>query len=252
MSMNFYIHQRGVCGLGNFVNTTPTIIRLFEHFEKRVPVYFDTVAIKELYKDWDHILVLDKPAGNMLCDTCQYMNHEEREYITRCVSVLKKLNIPGKRIPHTFVPVDALQSVVDGRYVVVIKGCNKDSIWQDKKNVSNQVYDTILTRVGHKKIFVGNSHDYQLWLKHFRYLIDAEFVLDDIKRAVALISGCEFVISNDTGLYHVAGALGKRIFVMWKDTPFIKNKSPGVRCFFSHKDNWVNDFERFLKSNIKL
>ena len=55
----------------------------------------------------------------------------------------------------------------------------------------------------------------------------------------------KYIISNDTGMYHVAGAFNKPIFVMWKDSPFEKNISPGEACFFSRKGKWLEDFKRW-------
>ena len=66
---------------------------------------------------------------------------------------------------------------------------------------------------------------------------------------MSILRQCDSFISNDTGLYHVAGALKKSGLVLWKKTNFIKNKSPyeGIR----HCVNPKGDVALY-KKNIDL
>ena len=103
----------------------------------------------------------------------------------------------------------------------------------------------------YKIVLVGNGHDFKRDLSRMSEWDRRTVVVkDDIRKAISLIGGAKFVVSNDSGLYHVAGALNKDIFVIWKQTPMEKNRSPGVNCFFSKEGNWKNDFNEWVKTKI--
>jgi ADP-heptose:LPS heptosyltransferase len=56
-----------------------------------------------------------------------------------------------------------------------------------------------------------------------------------LKDSVSMLNQCDYFLSNDTGLYHVAGALKKRGLVMWYKTDFTKNK-----CLFDKIEHCIN------------
>ena len=69
-------------------------------------------------------------------------------------------------------------------------------------------------------------------------------IKDDIIGSLAALNDADFVISNDTGMYHAAGALDKRQFVMWKDTNKIKNSTPSKKAYISN--DWIKDFKKWI------
>ena len=75
-------------------------------------------------------------------------------------------------------------------------------------------------------------------------------ILDSIKDTLAAINNSRFVISNDTGFYHAAGAMSKDSFIIWKDTSLVKNQAPHKNCFFSRKGNWEVDFNKWIENKI--
>ena len=79
---------------------------------------------------------------------------------------------------------------------------------------------------------------------------DTVTVLNSIEDTLAIINNAKFIITNDTGFYHAAGALQKDSFVLWKDTPLIKNQAPSSTCFFSRKGKWEDDFKEWIKNKI--
>ena len=71
--------------------------------------------------------------------------------------------------------------------------------------------------------------------------------LDNIRKALAIIRDAQLVIANDTGLAHAAGAMNKKLLVLWKDTPFIKNQNPGINTQYAMKNEWEEQVINFLK-----
>ena len=74
-------------------------------------------------------------------------------------------------------------------------------------------------------------------------------ILNDIRKSLGALYHSDLIISNDTGMYHAAGALNKKIFVLWKDTNFNKNKSPGKKCIFSQNKAWWEDYRKMIDEN---
>ena len=250
--MDRWVHQNRGNGLGNFVMCTPTIITLHNHFKEKIPVYFDDEYLKELYNGWDKITVLSNkglPKHKMFGSDLMNLKIPDWKYIHD--KITKKMNIEVDKIPHTYAPLfQCTPEYEKEKYCVIVRGCIKNSYWKIKKDVGDEIYKQIMHTIMNKGIqivMVGNSHDFDSHLRKMatwgkKYKVDR----DNIRRAVSLIANAKFVVSNDSGLYHVAGALNKHTFVMWKDTPFEKNKSPGENCCFSKKNNWMKDFEKWI------
>jgi hypothetical protein len=219
--LDFYIRQLAGSELGNFVNTTPAIITLYHEFNKRVPVVFDTNYVKDLYQDWDKIEVLSleecrKRDLKQLVHSGEAMNYQEPEYITRYKYCMQKAGVLGsKAFPMPYAPQRSTD--IEGEYVVIARGCidHPQAAWKNHKEVGDEIFKYIMGNINLPIYIVGN---------HAKYFI-----------------------SNDTGLMHVASALQKKCFILWKDTPFVKNKPPGPQCFFSMKNNWYNDFNKWIK-----
>ena len=247
--MNFFVRQLKGAEIGNFVNTTPTIISLYDHFKQPIPVKFDSAYVKELYKDWDKIKVIDDTSGlTQLVHSGEHNHHSINEGIRRHHVVMDKLGIKCNEVPLPYAP--SLNTKLDGEYVVIARGCidHPRAGWKQHKEVGDDIFKNIMSKIDLPIYIVGNTADYKRSLHRMKnYGKDVKYCLDDIREVVSLITGCKYMISNDTGLYHVAGALNKNIFVIWKDTPFKKNQSPGKGCFFSHKGNWEKDYINWRK-----
>ena len=55
-----WVHQDKLYGLGNFINLTPTIKLMADHFGEPIPVYFDLQFIRDCFIDCDFIEILDE------------------------------------------------------------------------------------------------------------------------------------------------------------------------------------------------
>ncbi|MGA1871585.1 MAG: glycosyltransferase family 9 protein [bacterium] len=171
---------------------------------------------------------------------------EDWRYIYQ--KICAKLGMKPGKIPHTY--VDTYDYSLKGKYVVIVRGMVSD-VWREKKDPGDEIYKHMVVRLqskGYKLVFIGTDADYSRNINRMeRWVENKVVVLNDIKKSLGLLYNADFIISNDTGMYHAAGALNKRIFVMWKDTLFKKNKSPGKNCIYSMKGNWKKDFEQWIK-----
>jgi hypothetical protein len=252
--MNIYLKQTKGNELGNFVSLTPVIILLYEHFGARIPVVFETEYVKELYYDWDKIKciteqdALDGDLELFETSTGEWRNSPDKEYIIKARRVIRKIKLgKNKEIPMPYVP--SRKSQIEGDYVAIVRGCidcDKPK-WSDAKEVGDEIFEYIFSKLNLPVVFVGNTTDYNRSYHRMEKMHEHTIcVLDDINKAVSVINGCKYMISNDTGLHHVASALNKKLFVLWKDTPFDKNSAPGENCFFSKKGNWQTDFDNWI------
>jgi ADP-heptose:LPS heptosyltransferase len=254
---NFYVFQHKGNGLGNFIMCTPTIITLHQHYKQKITVHFSDEYMYDLFKDWDVIEATTKtPSGKTKLFGSNLINQKIPDWQFIHNTITKQQNIYGQYpVPHTYVPCFDIteKEFPKDSYVVLIRGCFKGSIWASKKNPGDDIYNYIMKNIPekYKIVLVGNGHDFKRDLNRMsRWDPRTVVVKDDIRKAVSLICGAKFVVSNDTGLYHVAGAINKDIFVIWKQTPKEKNRSPGVNCFFSKEGNWKNDFNEWVKTKI--
>jgi ADP-heptose:LPS heptosyltransferase len=254
--MNIYLKQTKGNELGNFVSLTSTIILLYEHFGVKIPIVFETNYVKELYCDWYIIeCITEEEANNRKLElfetsTGEYRNSPDKEYIIKARRAINSLKL-GKstEIPMPYVPDRNLPLM--GDYVVVVRGCidHHKPVWSDAKEVGDEIFEYIFSKLDLPVVFVGNTTDYnRSYYRMEKMYEDTICVLDDINKVVGVVNGCKYMISNDTGLHHVASALGKEVFVLWKDTPFAKNSAPGEKCFFSKKGEWYRDFEQWTRS----
>ena len=129
----------------------------------------------------------------------------------------------------------------------MIKRIDHIAIAVDNLDESIKLYKKILGMIPkkYKVIYIGNSYDYEVGLRNLEKH-RGKAILNKIIKCASLLTHADHVISNDTGWYHAAGALNKKTFVMWKDTPFEKNWSPGKDVFYSRKGNWTSDFKEWI------
>jgi ADP-heptose:LPS heptosyltransferase len=177
------------------------------------------------------------------------MNYQEPEYITRYKYCMQKAGVLGsKAFPMPYAPQRSTD--IEGEYVVIARGCidHPQAAWKNHKEVGDEIFKYIMGNINLPIYIVGNTADYKRSLHRMEnFGKDVKFILDDINKVVGCINHAKYFISNDTGLMHVASALQKKCFILWKDTPFVKNKPPGPQCFFSMKNNWYNDFNKWIK-----
>lgn len=250
--MKYYIHQGISGGIGNFINLTPSIQILYEYFKEPIPVYFCTNYIEQMYTPWKKIIpctdIKDKKRILSTSVNKKLRKSGIPEWKYKCLQICETFNIKYKNIPHTFVPKYDIKTY--NNYIVIARGC-LGAKWLKKKDPGDKIYKYILTILTNKYpiIFIGGEKEREQIFKMNNWIQNKGYVyINNIEKSIALVYKCTFMISNDTGMYHVAGSFNKHIFVLWKNTSLSKNKSPGKNCFYSKKENWYNDFKNFLKN----
>ncbi len=240
-------------GMGNFINITPTIHYLF-HFKSsdiknrfRIPTYFEEPYLKDLVSDWKLIEIIDKMPDTQPMVNSRWANR----YDGTCPdwqNILKSIqpdyhNIGGFKARTYCDPVEI--PLVHTDYVCFIRGSIRGR--EEEKDPGEGIYYHAIkkcTEMGLKCVYVGAGYDYQRWGIDF---VNSFFsVLDNLRAEMSYIMGAKFLITNDTGLYHVGGAYQKRGFVMWADTDPLKNATPNPNYYISQKGNWFKDFDKWI------
>ena len=247
--MNFYVHQLHDYAIGNFINCTPVLQTLSAYYGEKIPVLFDTKVVNDMMLNASFIKpITSKP--NRIClfnSSLRNMEMPDWQYIHK--TICNKLNIPSpKVIPHTYVDkVDTIKTPIDKPFVCIANGC-AGAYWKEKKDPGEDIYLHICKKIyesGRSIVFIGSDKEKHKLESMRNKLGYGTIVLNDIRESLGLLHKCDFLVANDTGMYHAASALNTRTFVLWKDTPFIKNKSPSINITYSQKDSWKKDFEMY-------
>jgi ADP-heptose:LPS heptosyltransferase len=247
--MDKIVHQHRDYGIGNFINCTPAIKLAADHLGEKIPVLFDTKCVKEIFEKCDFIESIDKhnARGKPKLLSSSEVNQKIEDWKYTCNLVSKRLDFTPQEFPHTY--VDEYESPLNTEYVVVVRGMHTNT-WVGLKDPGDGIYKHIITtlnEMGKHIVFIGNKRDHKRDISKMEKWADKHTTyLDNIKTSLGLINGAATIISNDTGMYHAAGALNKKTFVMWKNTNFIKNKSPSDKCTHSMKGNWTKDFDKWI------
>jgi len=224
--------------LGSFIMVTPTLRALSEISGNPFPVFFSTPKISQLFQKCPFIRILDnKPTSPPLFVAKRAHNRKNKES-NYCCFFRQYAQSRGYDKPMPLPYVDECHSDFDPgdkKHIAVFQGCLSNHLI-DKKCIESSVMSYVLKRLNKKDIIpviLGSERDKKFWreidLKNSVDLTGKESLIE----CVGTLSKCDAFISNDTGLYHVAGALGLRGLVMWYKTPFHDNKAPCKRI--SHK-----------------
>jgi len=253
--MNFYVKQHEDYGIGNFINCTPTLISLAKHFNFPIPVVFADKFVSEMFYKCNFIKIISqeevKGLPRLFDSSLINLSIEDWKYIYQKV-VESGIQLDAA-IPHTYVDrYDIPDKYKNMKYAVIVRGIkySPESDWIGMKDPGDEIYKYImqdLVKRGFELVFIGTDLDYERDLKRMReWVKNVHIELNDMTKSLGVLEGSSVIIANDTGMYHAAGALNKEVFVMWKDTPFLKNKSPGVNCSFSMKGNWKTDYDKWI------
>ena len=283
----YFIRQKFGFNIGNFIMCTPVIHALSIYFNQKIKVSFEDKVTERLFKKCDFIEPIetdyvndsvlacecDSISQNRQCIVNRVENGIKTEKLTMLLSsatggldkpewlhkwllVENFLNIDLGPHLNTYVDSYPLPSVLkDGNYCVVMRGCAGpvNSLSLPSKDPGDEIYNFILKHLNNKIkiVFVGNNVDNDRFIKRMSsWVEDGVVILNSIEDTLGAINNSKFVITNDTGFYHASGALEKESFVIWKDTPLIKNQSPSSTCVFSPKDKWQNDFRNWIKDKL--
>lgn len=247
--------QHAGYGVGNFVMATPALRLLSEKHQTKVKVFFATPPLGELYKDCPFIEVLKKRPKEPPFYSIRLLQRLKKE--SDAEALCRILKVGKKNIPHTYVdPVDLIDfPKKDKKCVAVFHGC-LSQVYRNEKNVGQETRQYIIDRLLEKDVRVvllGSKGDNDKYW-NVNNLKGVENLLGkySLPESVSILRQCDNFISNDTGLYHVAGAFKKKGLVLWKKTNFIKNKSPygGIKHCVNPKGDvglYKNYIDMFLK-----
>lgn len=249
--LDFNVYQRPDYAIGNFINCTPTIKTLSEKFGEKVPVFFASKFVKEMYLKCPFIRIIEREEADKLKTlfTSGLVNQVIPDWMFIHRNIIGSLQANDNDIPHTYVdeydPPDELKGK---KYAVIVRGGVRNKFF-DKKDVGEDIYKNIIDKIKGKYeiVFICGRKDMDLLDPLISYSNTKCIYIGNMKKSLGIINGSSIMIANDTGMYHVAGALNKHIFVLWKQTNFEKNKSPGKNCFFSFEGKWKEDFDEWYK-----
>lgn len=237
------VYQNPNFALGNFIMITPAIKRLAEKHNRCIDVCFTKDYVKDCFLE------------------CKFINHVDKLYQQPVIdSGMVNRNIPDYKYSfqlvhgetwseqyHTYVDSPDEYDFSDQKYLLILNGLAGES-WKGKKEVSQDVHQFIKQHSTLPIYFTGSQTDLDVnspWMSEIADKIE----LNNIRKALALVRDADIIISNDTGLSHAAGSFNKKMLILWKDTPFIKNQNPGKNTLYAQQHEWIEKTENFLKNN---
>jgi len=224
MVENIWVIQNWNYGLGNFINLTPTIKLMADHFGEPIPVYFDLDFIRQCFIDCPFMKILDKKPDNKSLFGSWLINprNDVPDYVNVYREVCKSLPL-GTELPHTYVDRAEEIDLPSGQYTLFIRGSGTElTDYVQSKTPDNKYYTE---RMKGMCIFTGSDNDLARANGMFDHMTQH---MGNIRLSLALIREANLVVANDSGLAHAAGAMNKNMDLLWKDTSRPKNENPGV------------------------
>lgn len=242
--MNWILQDKSF-GFGNFINITPIIKKLHEDSGRPVPVYFEMPFVKEAYLNDPRIELLEeKPSTPPIVDSKLICKANTTPDFVFAFEKVFGEPYTDKYKPSAYTTMPPMK----GDYVVILMGSGSDrEDYVKGKTPSKSVYEQMIFELqvrGIELIFTGSEADAKRAGKIASYCRQN---VGDIRESLSLIANARAVIGNDTGLVHAAGAMDKEMFVIWKDTPFIRCQNSGKNTTYSKKGNWMNDFYNWIE-----
>lgn len=228
--INPWIHQVRAYGLGNFINLTPTIRLMANHFDKPIPVYFDLDFIRDCFIDCEFMEILkEQPDERPLFTSGLIGPNRCPDYLHVYKEITKSIPLSGE-IPHTYVD-QAKEIEADSYNTLFIRGSGSEDLYYlSLKMPHDDYYKEYFTENlagDYKQAFTGSEND----VTRSNGLFDGMTkYVGGIRLALALIREADFVVANDSGLAHAAGAMNKSMTILWKNTALPKNANPNKRC----------------------
>ena len=223
-----WVHQTELYGLGNFINLTPTIQLMADHFGERIPVYFDLEFIEQCFLDCPFIEILkERPDNNPLFNS-GLINARNNcpDYLPADKAVTKAMPLNGE-LPHTY--VDTAERTLAPKYnTLFIRGSGSEELYYvSQKMPHDEYYKQYFAENlagDYTEAFTGSDKDVTRANGLFNGMTK---YLGGIRLALALIREADYIVANDSGLAHAAAAMNKPMTILWKNTALPKNASPG-------------------------
>lgn len=227
-------------GLGNMIHTTPALQYLFKRTGKRVKVCCRKEYIMQCFQDADFLEFVPKSElddnNKVYWPNYDPTNKQnDYEYIFRH---LTGQTFSGEEKPY----IDRPKSVPkkNQNYLVLLNGGNgANEKFIEAKKMTREMLESVFfiaQEFNVPVVFLGNNYDYDTSKKIMPDFDDyCHVVLNDIRMALNYIDESSGVIANDTGLYHAACAMEKKVIVSGR-VP-IRGNQKHSRCIHTMNPN---------------
>ena len=230
---NPWIHQVKDYGLGNFINLTPTIQLMAQHFGKPVKVYFDLEFIRDCFIDCEFIKILEERPESYPMFGSYTVNGRNNcpDYIHVYKEATKRLPLIGE-LPHTY--IDRCEEIDVPKFnTLFVRGSGaNDKYYISLKMPRDEYYREYFAdnlSGDYTEAFTGSDGD----IERANGLFDGMTkYVGGIRMALALIREADYVVANDSGLAHAAAAMNKPMTILWKNTSLPKNGNPNKNCSY--------------------
>ena len=224
-----WAYQRKGYGLGNFITMTPAIRILAKQTGSAFPVYFESDYVKECYLASPLIKILESKPDNSPINPNSLPSREsdiESDYVA-WLRILANTNSE----PKPFIDFEQLRIYMEN-YVAIIHGCLPGNKFKIAKDLGRHWrIDQIdwIQKSNRIPLILGSFTDWEdFWQDVPIPDIGRCLLGQPIRIQLAVLSYCGSFVSNDTGLYHAAAAMGLPGKVYWKDTDMYKNMCPNL------------------------
>lgn len=264
-----WFRQKKNWELGNFIMCTPMLQALSEMRGHPIPVFFETKKLIPLFQDAQFIKILkEKPKNKPFFDS-EYPRKFIKQGETNSACLFRifctdkgyKGSMPSTYIDNKI--THKLDKETDKKYIAVFHGClnvGSNAFYQkDLKEPTRIKMLEIVLASGCCPVLLGSPQDLNVFWKPVLKKVKSPVIKNylgelNLRDSVSVLKQCDAFISNDTGLYHCAGALGVKGLVLWRKTDFHRNLSTfnGIKYGASQKgkvDHYVKYMQDFLSEN---
>ena len=209
------------------INLSPVLKLLSEHLGIKIPVYFDLAFIRDCFLDCEFIEILEtKPAYEPIFTSgLVNFSNDCPDYVHAYKMVCNRY--PLGELTHTYVDRCEEIRIKERDYTLFIRGSGSENLLYISRNTpSNHYYEEYMHDFC---IFTGSDNDLERSGELFK---DMPRYIGNIRKSLALIREADLIIANDTGLAHAAGAMNKKMIVLWKNNSLPKSANPGLHTIF--------------------
>jgi len=242
-------------GIGNQINKSPLIIKLHEIYKQARIDLLCAHRVKDVFKGWDLInkiyvygsgigsdlienkydLIVNAIPSGLNINVLGLGGHHVVTGATKWLKdiheiecnlrILEENQIAVDDIPDTYIPVEKVDFPV-GKYVGICAGYMGDKFsiknWGYKK--FGELAELLKEKYkGYTILILGTGKDANV----FKYIKSKSIIncIDKytIQETAYLLTKCDFLVSNDTGLAHVASAVGCKTYTIFGPSNPTKN-----------------------------
>jgi len=225
-----WFHSVHNFGLGNTISCTPAIKKLSQRLGKPIPVYFDLPFVRDCFIDCEfiHILKTKPREAPLFTSVLTNTTHNTRPDYQFIYHKVTGEQWDGQRC---YVDEPKLDAKPYPYFVMVAGSGNEIPQYLATKTIARTYFLDAMRASKLQPIFVGSEND----LKRNEWAIPYARDIGNVRKALAWLSGAAYVVGNDTGLIHAAGAMDKKMFVFWKDTQLPRCANSGTDCTYLMK-----------------